>query len=707
MNFQRAFLGSSYLLVLAGAGALWVAGGLSGGTALLYLSLAVLSAFMVPRNPRPWSQVLVVTGLVFCYLLEISFGVEVLAATIHFLLLISLYKLFTRSSGRDFLLLYFLSFALLLVSLTYLISVSFLIWLIVYFFLATLTLILFESRTAYERSGKMPFRLRDFTAVALAMTGLAVLLAIPIFLSIPRGSAGFFNPPGVGINGLSGFSDRVRLGDIGRILENPKIVMRITLDRSEEEVPANLKWRGVALDHYDGRIWRNTRNNVLRTFRWDANRAFRLQEDFSRYDFALRQRISYLEPFSQVVFGAREMVQMWGSNLSDRMMVQDGNGNYSLRQSYRKPLQYTLDSVFSRRSEQIRLARRISAGDPVDSAYLQLPPLDPRVRKLALQVAGRFVNPVDRALALEGYLSKSFRYSLRNSAAAATDPLAHFLFEEKAGHCEFFAAAQAVMMRSLGIPARVVNGFRRGEFNDWGNYFIVRQSDAHSWVEGYFPGVGWIDFDPTPRSRDERLRGWSAQVSRLLDALDLFWTELVTFDRFKQISFFQNLGTSLTTNWAMLRDGLRYSLHPQEVKWWGVWNFVRAHATESMALLLLALGGGVAFRLRRLLRLGWRRYILRQPASELAPEYYLELLSALAGRGLIKGASETPMEFGRRSAAVLHTPLPLRITEMYYRNRFGNIPLSTPELSQIYSGLRKLKRRRAREQASEESGKKF
>ena len=82
-------------------------------------------------------------------------------------------------------------------------------------------------------------------------------------------------------------------------------------------------------------------------------------------------------------------------------------------------------------------------------------------------------------------------YTLQLSRTVPHDPLANFLFERKQGHCEYFASSMAVMLRTLGIPSRVVNGFRTGEFNDLTSQYVVRASNAHSWVEAYFPGP-WL-----------------------------------------------------------------------------------------------------------------------------------------------------------------------------------------------------------------------
>ena len=100
---------------------------------------------------------------------------------------------------------------------------------------------------------------------------------------------------------------------------------------------------------------------------------------------------------------------------------------------------------------------------------------------------------------------RSYRYSLElKGRPGSADPLAVFLFESRAGHCEYFATAMAVMLRQTGIPARLVNGFRTGEYNALGDAWVVRQYDAHSWVEAYFKPYGWIEFDPTPAQAQAR-----------------------------------------------------------------------------------------------------------------------------------------------------------------------------------------------------------
>ena len=110
------------------------------------------------------------------------------------------------------------------------------------------------------------------------------------------------------------------------------------------------------------------------------------------------------------------------------------------------------------------------------------------------------------------------------------DPIANFLFERKQGHCEYFASSMAVMLRTLGIPSRVVNGFRSDEFNDLTGNYVVRAKNAHSWVEAYFPGYGWQTFDPTPAGDSGTPQGWS-RLALYIDAMSSFWRDwIVSYD---------------------------------------------------------------------------------------------------------------------------------------------------------------------------------
>ncbi len=197
--------------------------------------------------------------------------------------------------------------------------------------------------------------------------------------------------------------------------------------------------------------------------------------------------------------------------------------------------------------------------EEVRTTYLQLPtPLDPRITELARKITASANNPYDKSVAMESYLRRNFRYTLNLTGTPGRDPLAHFLFETRAGHCEYFASAMAVMLRAIGIPSREVNGFLPGEYNDLGGDYIVRASDAHSWVEAFFPGSGWITFDPTPPAPNSGY-GLFNRMSMYLDWMQLNWNEwVVNYDFAHQALLAQNVQRG-SRNWnETIRDWFRH-----------------------------------------------------------------------------------------------------------------------------------------------------
>src|SRR6202035_410019 len=119
----------------------------------------------------------------------------------------------------------------------------------------------------------------------------------------------------------------------------------------------------------------------------------------------------------------------------------------------------------------------------LSDVYLRLPPVDPRIPRLATRMIGSAANNYDRASTIESYLRNHYGYTLALPRTQPADPIANFLFDRKEGHCEYFASSMAVLLRTLGIPSRVVNGFRTNELNDITGNYVVRAKDAHAWVE--------------------------------------------------------------------------------------------------------------------------------------------------------------------------------------------------------------------------------
>lgn len=162
-------------------------------------------------------------------------------------------------------------------------------------------------------------------------------------------------------------------------------------------------------------------------------------------------------------------------------------------QSYRVEAYLPIPSV-----EQLRAAGQ-DYPESIRSRYLGLPNRVPeRVYALARQLTATAPTPFDQAVAIETYLRENFEYTLELSAPPVDVEVAdYFLFELKRGYCDYYATAMAVLARAVGLPARVVTGYASGEYNARNAEYVVREADAHTWVEIYFPGIGWVEFEPT------------------------------------------------------------------------------------------------------------------------------------------------------------------------------------------------------------------
>jgi hypothetical protein len=320
----------------------------------------------------------------------------------------------------------------------------------------------------------------------------------------------------------------------------------------------------------------------------------------------------------------------------------------------------------------------------------------PRLARRVITEAGAS-NQYDAARALEAHLQKDYGYTL-DLKISGIDPLADFLFNVREGHCEYFSTAMAVMLRTQGIPARVVNGFRMGEYNDAAGVYTVTQRDAHSWVEVYFPTTdSWVTFDPTPaagRPVRERtgLTGW---LSKNAEALEMLWVQYVVgYDNQEQ----RSLAKSVSNRFYDLRNwlGVQFESWKETVSEWFGWlggdssdgHFSYTRLIWLLLPVLLILAGGIVLA-RRIRRLGfWQSFKRRQVEgpNRSVVEFYERMTKALSARGLNRDAGETPLEF----ATTTGIPEVTQITRAYNRVRFGEQNLSQTESSQIENWLRRM-----------------
>ncbi len=260
-------------------------------------------------------------------------------------------------------------------------------------------------------------------------------------------------------------------------------------------------WRGAAFDQYDGRVWHQSAalqatgvGDDVFGFNGDAARPGLAVpgEDF------LRQSVRVEAPAIGLVFGAMRVGQV---NLPDDTYEFRADGSISLDTPLGKGAQYTVSSMrVLTTSDTLRTndPRTFGMSSEVERLYVQSGGATARVAALAAQVAGGAPSTYDAVLALESWLGENTKYTLDIPPLPdGADAVEQFLFVDKRGFCVQIASSLTVMLRSLGIPARVATGFVPGKESLAGGEFTVRASDAHAWVEVWFPGVGWQGFDPT------------------------------------------------------------------------------------------------------------------------------------------------------------------------------------------------------------------
>ena len=294
--------------------------------------------------------------------------------------------------------------------------------------------------------------------------------------------------------------------------------------------------------------------------------------------------------------------------------------------------------------------------------YCQLPQMSPAVGDLAKRVTASSATEYEKVQAVCEYLKANYPYDLNVGRQGRDEnTVEFFLFRAKRGYCEQFATAMAVMCRSLGIPARVAVGYDTGEYNSLTGYYEVSSRDAHAWTEVYFPGFGWIQFDPTP--------GWSDPYS--LPRKDTTWTG---FSLVKAIG--SGLGKIFPASWGRgLKSAGKALGRAMKSAVTGTISFAESAWPWMLAGIALFM---VAFAFER-----WRRRRARSPdpreGDEDGPRYrasvaFERLVASLAGVGVVRSPAQTALEFGRQADASMGFTLGARAAGLFNRARFAPDP---------------------------------
>lgn len=501
---------------------------------------------------------------------------------------------------------------------------------------------------AEQHATPMP---RPTLALATRLMLQALPLAILLFVLFPRLPGPLWGLPQQGA-ASSGISDRMSPGDISRLTLSNEIAFRAEFNGPPPDA-RQLYWRGPVLWDYDGRVWQTRQPLAPAT------------PTGSGLGEPLRYVVT-LEPHRQ------RWLFLLG--LPTRLPLADSTLGADLQWLARAPLTQRL-----RYEVEAWLDFRLETELPATSRAraLDLPEGNPRAVELARQWAARSGSGralVDQALA--HFRAEAFFYTV-NPPLLGEHAVDDFLFGERRGFCEHYASAFVFLMRAGGVPARVVTGYQGGELNPLGDYWIVRQRDAHAWAEVWLEGAGWVRIDPTAAVAPQRVEqglfaalpadeqpvglirlgdAWLKPMRLTWDMLNNNWNQWVLgYNQSRQRQFLASLNPRLTDWRAML---------------WAL--------ALGAALILAGLAAAVL----------WQR---DARAGDPALRAYQRFRRRLARRGLIAAASESPESYARRIAARRPdlAPAAWEITRLYLAARYGRD--GTAGLARLWQAVKRFR----------------
>lgn len=587
--------------------------------------------------------------------------------------------------------------------------------------------------------------------LGLAVAGLA--LGMMLFLFVPRVSFNsgirFKSDTSRG-RSLSGFSGEVRLGQIGQILENIDRVMRVRLyERIDgtNDKPITIEdfaaeygldeplFRGAVLDNYSQGRWSGAQPESRRTLTMPSHP---LERGFIRQEYTLD------------LSGAEYLFAMRPISLA-RLYDPPGpvycvyeTGAFTGPVDRNEPIEYLVYS--KRRTAAERDVGRDEFGQLPGRRMQTLLGLTPCLQRPAEGIDGltalaheltapERLSGNDRrslkrrqAQALKSHLRDSgeYGYSLNMEIEdARRDPVEEFLTSRKRGHCEYFASALALMLRTIEIPSRLITGFKGADFHESEGYYEVQQRHAHAWVEAWIDDE-WIVLDPTPESREDVVReiaeraGFWKNAKNSLTSLWSTYVVSLSFSR-QQESLYQPLTGKVTTGWSSFRNVLSHVAGgvgvAKELLASPEQYFSPRNATLGLIAIAVVLIAG------RLARLGLRRFHRQGPArsgrgwwiglvawtsawltgrqadsARVVVAFYEQFLKVMEDAGFQCRDDQTQREFARDVEAALRDRLataglgefPSQLAELFYRVRFGNGLLKPAETADLEGRLSRL-----------------
>lgn len=536
---------------------------------------------------------------------------------------------------------YSLSFALLVAACAYRPGVVFAISFVTYTALTTVTLMVGHLIRKLQENNARDVRLpRAFLLRIAALSGVMLALSAVVFAAFPRVSRGWAMRGATQSVSSVGFSDRVSLAEHGgRIYPNPEVVLRVEFPNQAPATTRGLYWRGRSYDYFDGVAWdrsggmpRTAPTSGFYSVRWPQERS--------------RQRIYAVPLDIPVLFGVHPVIELKPSG--GMRAMQDNVGDLW----YFGSISPTYDVVSAPQLPHPD-SLRYSTGQNLrgERFYLQLPPLPGRISALADSLTANAATRYDKVMAIQSWLQSQFRYTLELPGSPREATLDYFLFRRRAGHCEYFSTALAILLREVGIPTRNVNGFMGGTWNEFGKFLTVSQNEAHSWVEVFFPGYGWVPFDATPAASidvAQQQESWLGPLRTIFDGVEHRWNKwILEYNLETQITLFRRATEAFAQRQS---DG--------GVRW---------NPAITRALKFLLIGTVLLVVLAML----FQRTRFQDMASE--SRAYLKLRRAYSKAGFAVPPNAPPMAFvsALDTSAAPGREHARRAVELYLRSRFG------------------------------------
>lgn len=558
-----------------------------------------------------------------------------------------------------------------------------------------------------------------FLAISGTMTCLGLILTLMFFLFTPRiwiGQFSFLSDEAMDGRPLTGFTEEVKLGDMGEILENGEIVMELALSHTATEIPfteaevwstlgAEPLFRGTVMERYENGRWKQLPNNKFNRFsRRDSNAPITQKYKISPIGSAA------LFSFGDAAY-ARAITdnrRVFRQQFSDEL-VRDAEA------SLNEPIEYVVrsndaafDSTFSTQRSYWSRFYQLQFYGSYQQPLRQIPAGMDRVIELSQGLTQTATSDLGKAKILEDYFlnSNEFTYSLDlRIEDASVDPIEDFLFNRKSGHCEYYASSLAIMLRTVGIPSRLVSGFKGGRYDRDLKLFLVQQLHAHSWVEAYIDGR-WEVLDPTPATRAESVQEQmkpDSSFAAIKRRLENVWSTGIQLSKTQQQQMIykpiQEIGQQSWANAKNLMQGRATNFNSllNFLKSPGEWFSIKG---GFFVFVLLTLISGSIWTFRRVYHLLEKLNLRTQKTTQRIQkvDFYRRFLKILRRQGIQQGPTQTAKEFVATSLTDLQPKLlknnleewPADLVNKFYLVRYGERELSKSDAEEIHRRLNDL-----------------